>query len=201
MEKCDTICCSWEFKDVLSIVQPSSWSNGQKKYSAAQKEKTTTTQTPRKKTTFSISLISLAALTGEMCKKCMPCRRTKSKQSYNWFTDFAEDLIFLPTLLNRKIQCCGSWMFIQDPESEFFPSRIQGKKGTGSRNRVRSKEFKYFLSSNCYKALGNMIRNVYPGSQIRTFFYLGSLEWISDPEVKKALDSGSQIRVRNAGKM
>jgi hypothetical protein len=30
------------------------------------------------------------------------------------------------------------------PGSEFFPSRIQGQKDSGSRFRIRNKEFKYF---------------------------------------------------------
>jgi hypothetical protein len=37
-------------------------------------------------------------------------------------------------------QYCGSEMFIQDPNS----SRIQGQKDSGSRIRIRIKEFKYF---------------------------------------------------------
>ncbi len=39
-------------------------------------------------------------------------------------------------------QCCGSGMFIPDPGSEFFPSRIRIFPPTGS--RIRIKEFKYF---------------------------------------------------------
>jgi hypothetical protein len=45
-----------------------------------------------------------------------------------------------------------------------------------------------------------MIRVVHPGSRIRmlTFSHPGSR--IPDPEVKKALNSGSRIRIRNAEK-
>jgi hypothetical protein len=39
-------------------------------------------------------------------------------------------------------------MFIPDPVSEFFPSRIQGQKY--SRIRIRIKEFKYFNPKNCF---------------------------------------------------
>jgi hypothetical protein len=44
-------------------------------------------------------------------------------------------------------QCCGSGMFIPDP-IEFSPSRIQGQKDSGSRIRIRIKEFKYFYALN-----------------------------------------------------
>jgi hypothetical protein len=41
-----------------------------------------------------------------------------------------------------RYQCCGSGMFIPNPGSEFFPSRIQGQKDSGSQIRIRIKEFK-----------------------------------------------------------
>ncbi len=52
------------------------------------------------------------------------------------------------------------------PGSEFFPSRI------------RIKEFMYFSPKNCFYALGNMIRVVHPGSQIRILIILP----IPDPQ-------------------
>ncbi len=54
--------------------------------------------------------------------------------------------------------CWGSGMSIPDPN--FFPSRI------------RIKEFKFFSPKNSFYALGNMIRVVHPGSQIRILIFL-----------------------------
>jgi hypothetical protein len=100
-------------------------------------------------------------------------------------------------------QCCGSGMFIPDPNfsipdpgSEFFPSRIPNPKfpsripGLGS--RIRIKEFKYFDPKNCFLALGNKILVVHPGSRIRNLdFFTHPGSPIPDPGVKKALDLGS----------
>jgi hypothetical protein len=42
-------------------------------------------------------------------------------------------------------------VFTPDPGSEFFPSRIPGQKDSGSRIRIRIKEFKkYFNTKNCF---------------------------------------------------
>jgi hypothetical protein len=49
-------------------------------------------------------------------------------------------------------------MFIPDPGSDFFPSRIH------------IKEFKYFNPKNSFLALGNKIRVVHPGSGSATLF-------------------------------
>ncbi len=70
-------------------------------------------------------------------------------------------------------------MFIPDPTffypgSELFPSRI------------RIKEFKDFDPKNGFKALGNMIRVVHPGSRIRILTFYPTR--IPDPGVKKASD-------------
>jgi hypothetical protein len=43
-------------------------------------------------------------------------------------------------------------------------SRIQGQKDFRSWIRIRTKKFKYFLSQNIASKLGNMIRDVHPGS-------------------------------------
>ncbi len=53
-------------------------------------------------------------------------------------------------------QCCGSGMFIPDPNYSHPGSWI------------RMKEFKYFNPKNCFSALGNMIRVVHPGSGFLT---------------------------------
>ncbi len=44
----------------------------------------------------------------------------------------------------RKKQCGGSGMFIPDPGSEFFPSRISDPNCLHPGSRIRIKEFKYF---------------------------------------------------------
>jgi hypothetical protein len=41
-------------------------------------------------------------------------------------------------------QWCGTGMFIPDPGSDFFPSRIPDPKCFHSGCRIRIKEFKYF---------------------------------------------------------
>jgi hypothetical protein len=41
-------------------------------------------------------------------------------------------------------QCCGSGMFIPDPGSEFFPSRIPDPNCLHPGSRILIKEFKYF---------------------------------------------------------
>jgi hypothetical protein len=75
----------------------------------------------------------------------------------------------LPTIyvfsLAHFPQFCGSGMFIPDPGSEFFPSRI------------RIKEFKFSNPKTCFKAVGKMIRVVHPGSV-----------FLTHPVVKKAPD-------------
>jgi hypothetical protein len=56
-------------------------------------------------------------------------------------------------------------------------------------SRIAIKEFKYFNPKNCFKALGNMIQFVHPGSgsRIRILIFLP----IPDTGVKKAPDPGS----------
>jgi hypothetical protein len=46
---------------------------------------------------------------------------------------------------NERInQCCGSGMFISDPGSDFFPSRIPDPTFFHPGSRILIKEFKYF---------------------------------------------------------
>jgi hypothetical protein len=52
-------------------------------------------------------------------------------------------------------------MFIPDPGSQFF------HPGSGSETKTLSN----FIPTNCYKALGNTIRDVYPGSPGSGFFF------------------------------
>jgi len=54
-------------------------------------------------------------------------------------------------------------------------------------SRIRIKELKYFLPRNCFYALGNMIRDVHPGSGLRFFSHPGS-------RGQKALDLDSHLR-------
>ncbi len=71
-------------------------------------------------------------------------------------------------------------MFIPDPGSDFFPSRIPDPNCLHPGSRILIKEFKYFnpKKSNkmVSKLLKNMIRVVHPGSRIRmlTFSHPGS---------------------------
>ncbi len=54
-----------------------------------------------------------------------------------------------------------------NPGSEFFhpESRIQGQKDSGSQIRIRIKVCKYFQPQKLFLTLGNMIRDVHPGSR------------------------------------
>ncbi len=90
-------------------------------------------------------------------------------------------------------QCCGSGMFIPDPGSDFFPSRIRTVSipdpGSASKDLsilTPEKPKKWFLSSRKYD----------PGcsSRIRMLTFYPSR--IPDPGVKKAPDPGSRIRIR-----
>ncbi len=102
-----------------------------------------------------------------------------------WFASFdntAEQLEMTGLKSNSKFTLCNyhcnmniifsdadpgflSWI----PDSNFFHpgSRIQGKKIPGSRIWILIKEFKYFNPTNCFSDLGNMIRDVHPGSGSR----------------------------------
>ncbi len=53
-----------------------------------------------------------------------------------------------PKLLTEK-QCCGSGIFIPDPN--FFNPGSRVKKIPGSRIRIRIKEFKYFNTKDGFK--------------------------------------------------
>jgi hypothetical protein len=94
-----------------------------------------------------------------------------------------------------KYQCCRSEMFIPGPGSEFFHpgSRIQGQKYSGSRIRIRIKEFKYFKT----KILFLSSRKYYPGCS--TWIPDPDLDFcpylIPDPGVKRAPDPGSATLV------
>jgi hypothetical protein len=71
--------------------------------------------------------------------------------SRNIFVQFAQETV--RQVLESSVGsvgsylCCGSGMFIPDPESEFFPSRIPGHKIPES---GCSKEFEYFNPKNCF---------------------------------------------------
>jgi hypothetical protein len=84
----------------------------------------------------------------------------------------------------------GSGMFIPDPGSRFFPSRIPDPNRFHPGSRIRIKEFKHFNQKNSFQALGNMIRVVHPGFRIRILTFYPPR--IPDPEVKKAPDPGSK---------
>jgi hypothetical protein len=63
------------------------------------------------------------------------------------------------------------------------------RKIPGDRIRIRIKELKYFSPK---KVLGNMIRDVHPGSGSRILIFYPS--WIPDPGVKKAPNPNPQRR-------
>jgi hypothetical protein len=92
------------------------------------------------------------------------------------------------------LQCCGSGMFIPDPGSDFFPSRIQTfsipDPGSSSKNLsilTPKNQKKWFLSSKIYDPDCS--------SRIRMLTFYPSR--IPDPGVKKAPNPGS--RIRNTG--
>jgi hypothetical protein len=94
------------------------------------------------------------------------------------------------------MQCGGSGMFIPDPGSDFFPSRIPDPNCLHLGSRILIKEFKYFkkrkkrfLSSKKYDP-GCSSRIPDPDAD-----FLPSR--IPDPGVKKAPNPGSRIRIRN----
>jgi hypothetical protein len=86
-------------------------------------------------------------------------------------------------------------MFIPDPGSEFFPSRIPDLGFFYPGSRIRIKEFKYFNPKNCFLSS----RKYDPGcsSRIRILTFYPSR--IPDPGVKKAPDPGSGFATLNAG--
>jgi hypothetical protein len=87
---------------------------------------------------------------------------------------------------SRK-QCCGSGMFIPDPGSDFFPSRILDRTdsipdpGSASKNLSILTRKQWFLSSRKYD----------PGCSSRISDPDADFLPIPDPEVKKAPDPGS----------
>jgi hypothetical protein len=87
----------------------------------------------------------------------------------------------------RYGQCCESGMFIPDPGSDFFPSRIPDPNCLHPGSRIRIKEFTYFNSKKWFLRS----RKYYPGcsSRIRMLTFYPSR--IPDSGVKKAPDPGS----------
>ncbi len=88
---------------------------------------------------------------------------------------------FHPGSQLSRIRIFPSWIpdpnfSILDPGSKFFLFRS------------RIKELKYFNPKNCFEALGNMIRDVHPGSGSRFFTHSGS---------RGHKGTGSRIRIRN----
>jgi hypothetical protein len=103
---------------------------------------------------------------------------------------------YMETVLKHcPMQCGGSGMFIPDPGSDFFPSRIPDPNCLHPGSRILIKEFKYFnpkkskkwfLSSKKYD-LGCSSRIPDPDAD-----FLPSR--IPDPGIKKAPNPGSRIR-------
>ncbi len=89
-------------------------------------------------------------------------------------------------------------MFIPDPGTDFFPSRIPDPNCLHPGSRILINEFKYFKPKKTKKwflSSKKMIWVVHPGSRIRMLTFYPSR--IPDPGVKKAPDPGSRIRIRN----
>ncbi len=89
--------------------------------------------------------------------------------------------ILLTNIVSGTSSVADPGMFLI-PGSEFVHpgSRIRGQKESGSRIRIRIKEFKYFWPKNCFKALGFRIQDLW------FFTHQGS----RNPGLKKATDSG-----------
>jgi hypothetical protein len=88
-----------------------------------------------------------------------------------------------------RYQCCGSGTFIPD-QNFFIPD--PGSK----RHRIPDLDpqifyFYFYNPKNCYYAIGNAIRDVYPG------FGFFPLSRIPDPAESKSTGPGSLIRIRN----
>jgi hypothetical protein len=89
-------------------------------------------------------------------------------------------------------------MFIPDPGSDFFPSRIPDPNCLHSGSRIHIKEFKYFnlkKTKNGFLALENMVSVIHPGSRIRMLTYYPS--GITDPGSRSQKGTGSRIRIHN----
>ncbi len=89
-------------------------------------------------------------------------------------------------------QCCGSGMFIPDPGSEFFPSRIPDPNFFHFGSRISITEFKYFNPKKLFLSSLKYDPGCSCSSRIRILIFNPSR--IPDPGVKKAPDP---IRVHN----
>ncbi len=103
--------------------------------------------------------------------------------AFHWDAILDDNILpdFFLTLLDQVV----------DPGSDCFQSRIQGKKD--SRIRIRIKEFKYFNP----KKLLLSSRKYDPGCSSRIRILIFYPPRIPDPGVKKAPDPGYRIRIRN----
>jgi hypothetical protein len=93
----------------------------------------------------------------------------------------------------RILECCGSGMFIPDPGSDFFPSRIPDPNCLHPGSRILIKEFKYFNTKKGKKmVLSSKKYNPGCSSRIRmlTFSHPGSRG-----------QKGTQSRIRNTGRI
>ncbi len=136
----------------------------------------------------------------------LPCLRFERKSARSFWsgsTDFSalsasslKARVSIPKYSSTPVQTgvccfsreqgCGSGMFILDPKSEFFPSRIQVKKISESRIRIRTKKFKYF---NPKMFLSSRKYDLGCSSRIRILIFYPSR--IPDTGAKKAPDTGS----------
>ncbi len=121
------------------------------------------------------------------------------------------DLGCLSRILNPESECFPSR--IQGTGSKFFPSWIPDPRfeffsipGPGSRMHI--KEFKYFNQKNGFSALRNMIQVFHPGSGSRIWILTFDLSQIPILDPRSQIQGskrqripvpGSRIRIRNTG--
>ena len=86
------------------------------------------------------------------------------------------------------MQCCGFRMFIPDPGSDFFPSRIPDPNCLHPGSRIRIKELKYFNPKKWFLSF----RKYDPGCSSRIPDPDADFLLIPDPGVKKAPDPDPQ---------
>jgi hypothetical protein len=63
------------------------------------------------------------------------------------------------------LRCCGSGIFIPDPGSNFFLSRVADPNFSHPRSRIRIKEFNYFNPKKWF--LSWILTFYHPGSRIQ----------------------------------
>ncbi len=127
------------------------------------------------------------------------CASLEILTSIIFFKAFASVLNFIYfEKTNRFNQCCGSGMFIPDPGSDFFPSRIPDPNCLPPGSRIRIKEFKYFNPKKTKKWFLSS-RKYDRGCSSRIPDPDADFLPIPDPDPGVKKGTGSRIRIRNTG--